>query len=151
MAENIRLWTYHEPAFPLTDPNLEIDPTKGTNWADLRYRRVLHRFQQLVGTEQFLWCHTKDGLGVRFHADNDPVLKWVLEVPITHVLQFYRESQWLDIYESRTDVWEGLILGNDPSVTGDDIGACVKVPIPSDFVVDTEELKPIYPRKRDKS
>jgi len=96
------VWTHHPHAFPLTAPDLVIDPTKGDNWNAKdpvyrdRYRRILRQLQELLGTTQFLWCCMEQGEFVRTTEEVD-LVEWELDIPESHVTSLYRENVWEDL------------------------------------------------------
>gem|GEM_PF-5960144 len=63
----MQLWTYHPKDLQVDDPNLCIDPLLGLDckFPDEErrnhYQKVLAKFQQLVGTDQILWCTLREG------------------------------------------------------------------------------------------
>jgi hypothetical protein len=136
---DMQLWTYHPSTFPVDDPNLEVDYTRGIFWRiemgqSFRYRVVLPKLHDLVKTTQFLWCCTLRGTYPRTWEGDDSV-EWELNAPLTQILTFYRKNVWDDIVWSRSDDWAQLLIpvGEKERVGDENLGALVRVPLKSDW------------------
>lgn len=145
----IQLWTHHPTDFPLDDPSLRIDHTRGEFWRmkqrGFRYRDMLPILSDRLGTDQFIWCCTKRGKFQRM-TEEDDLVEWELNVPAAQVLAVYRVQQWEDIVWSRSDNWEDLIHDFDlADYLGEDVGALVRVPLPA-RVARRHEMKVRYPK-----
>jgi hypothetical protein len=152
----MQLWTYHPSDFPVNDPCLVVDYTKGVYWHPdmqgnngFRYREVLPKLHARVGTDQFLWCFLKRGGYERVteNVDQD-LMEWELNVPLTQILRFYRESVWHDIVHSRSNEWGKLLteVGQTERTGTDrtDLGALVRVPLKPEWARCHGQLLPRY-------
>ena len=137
----MQLWTHHPSDFPVNDPDLVVDYTKGMyaqpsmeGSNGFRYRNVLPKLHTLVGTTQFLWCCTERGRYERVTEDVDKdLLEWEINVPLTQILRFHLVSVWEDIVWGRSDDWQDLLIevGETEPAANDlsDLGALVRVPL----------------------
>ena len=154
----MQLWTHHPSDFPVNDPCLVVDHTKGVYWQSdmqgsngFRYRAVLPKLHALIGTDQFLWCLTERGRyeRVRENVDKD-LMEWELNVPLTQILRFYRESVWDKIVRSQNDNWEHLLIAvreTEPRASElTDVGALVRAPLHPKWARCNGQLPPTYPR-----
>ena len=153
--ETMKLWIYHPACFRVDDPNLQLDHTKGRYWnsPDLnlrkRYREILPKLHDLLGTRQCLWCCTVRGLFVRMTEDDD-LVEWELRVPFSQVLAFYSIPLWEDLIYTRTDTWDGLILEQlgEAEAEHKDIGALVQFhQLHPGWITCHGPPKPLYPKK----
>lgn len=147
----MKLWTYHPSTFRLDDPNTKIDPTRGMYWKDdsLQYRKVLPRLQQLLGTDQFLWCCTTPGRFMRPTEEFD-LAEWELAVPTSEILAFHRVPIWEDIVYGRGSAWDTLVfvgLG-DEEAANTDVGAWIRFPLKPDSIIRFEPVPPLCPKSR---
>ena len=137
----MELWTHHLVEFPVNDPNLIVDHTRGQYWEEemigvdgFCYRDVLPRLHTCLGTTQFLWCCTRRDCYPRASEDVDKdLMEWELNVPLTQVLTFYRGSVWEDILWSKSDNWDRLLIAvGETAPAGNqlnDLGALARVPL----------------------
>lgn len=133
-STTMRLWTHHPSTFQVDDPHERIDRTLGEYWKDsmgpdFRYREVLPRLQNLVGTDQFLWCCTVRGCYPV--GETTDSIEWELNEPFSQILAFYRETVWLDIILGRGDDWDNLLIQgiSEEEAADKDIGALVRFPV----------------------
>ncbi len=147
----MKLWTYHPSTFTVDDPNGKIDSKRGTYWNDesLQYRTALPQLQQLLGTDQFLWCCTTTGCFVRTTEEID-LVEWELDVPTSEILAFYRVSVWEDIVHGRSAVWANLFIDNlsEVEAANRDVGVWIRFPLISGSVTRCAPLPPLYPKRR---
>ena len=131
----MQLWTHHPEAFKVDADDLRIDHTCGTFWnlecPGFRYRAILPKLFDLVGSNQFLWCCTRRGKFARTSEAHD-LVEWELHVPESAMIAVFRVSVWEDLIWSLSDDWSNLILTERPTVAADDINALVSVPLPKD-------------------
>jgi hypothetical protein len=124
----MRLWTHHSSDFLVDAPDLVVDPTQGRYWRgkfpDFRYRDVLPRLQNLVGTTQFLWCYT-----IREKPQDTDLVEWELNLSDSQILRFIRSWVWEGIVCSNPTDWGDLFVASKPN-PGRDIHALVLVPLP---------------------
>jgi hypothetical protein len=75
----MQLWTYHSPGFPV-DTIREIDHTLSQWWGHEeygpRYREILPKLWDIVGTKHFLWC-----MGHHHPIADVGEVEWELNVP----------------------------------------------------------------------
>lgn len=145
----MKLWTHHPSDFQL-DTAAEIDHTRGQYWnlnmRDFRYREVLLRLHQHIGTDQFLWCCTVRGGFMRTTEEIDWV-EWELDIPESEVLKFYRVPIWEDIVWSRSDDWDQLFVDKaEADIPNQNVGALVKFPVRREWVKCHGPLPVRYPR-----
>ena len=153
----MQLWTHHPSDFPVDDPDLVVDYTKG-KYADssmegnngFRYRTVLPELHKRVETSQFLWCCTERGSYPRVTEDVDKnLMEWELNVPLTQILAFHRISAWEDLVWSRSDDWEELLIEvgeiEPPANDLSDLGVLVRVPLNPTWTTCHGPLPPKYP------
>jgi hypothetical protein len=104
----MQLWTYHPPGFPV-DTIPEIDHILSQWWdheeLGPRYRVILPKLWEIVGTKHFLWCCA--------HRERYPIadpneVEWELNVPTEQVGKLYRTSDYQQSH---------LIFGHDAIVT----------------------------------
>jgi hypothetical protein len=131
-AQMMQLWTHHPHGFRLDSAHIVIDPTKGRYWRDniagLRYRDVLPKLQQLLGTRQFLWCYT-----IRTQPQNADLVEWELNLPESQILRFVHSWVWETIVWGNPDGWQNLFADGRPDA-GKDIHALVSWPLPPAWV-----------------
>lgn len=122
----MNLWTYHPITFRPDNPNGTIDHTRGMCRGKERYPEVLRRLQDLLGTDQFLWCWTTRGSrsshGILFY-------EWELDVPLSEILAFYSVPVWEDIFNGRAEEWERLLVENTRAVADENVAAWVRFPL----------------------
>jgi hypothetical protein len=145
----VQLWTHHPSGFQIDAPDLVIDPTKGQYWRcqgpDFRYRDVLPKLHQFVGTSQFLWCCTVRGQFIRPTEDTD-LIEWELNVPQPQILRFYRASVWEGIVRGKSADWNSLVIAGNPPA-GVDTHALVRIPLKPTWVKCHGELRPQISRE----
>lgn len=145
----MKLWTYHPSNFRLDDPNVKIDPTKGMYWNDesLQYQKVLPKLQQLLGTDQFLWCCTIPDCFDRMTEDDD-LVEWELVVPIAEILSFHSVPVWEDIVHGRGCAWDSLVIGDltEQEAGKKEVGAWLRFPLKPDSIERFGHLYPLYPK-----
>jgi hypothetical protein len=148
IRQSIRLWTHHPSGFKINAVDLAIDSTIGKHWryqeAGFRYREVLPKLHQLLGTTQFLWCCTVRGQFIRPTEDID-LVEWELNVPVDQIL-FYDAYIWEDIVRSKSNDWENLFITGKPDA-GDGIHALVLLPLVPTWVKCHGQLRPQVTRK----
>ncbi len=121
----VTVWTNHPSSFPLTSPNLRIDPTTSRHWRDRLYREALPKLhKRLKGETQFLWCLTRPNMFVRVSESID-LVQWELNVSEDMVLTLYREEIWDDLYHQRSEDWGSLFADK----LGESVGVLVRLPI----------------------
>lgn len=139
----MQLWTHHPSNFPVNDPNLKVDYTKGqyaqpdkVGGIALRYREVMPKLHETVETTQFLWCCTQRGCYPK--AMEEDSMEWELNVPLTQILRFYRVTVWENILKNQNDDWKRLLIAvceTEPAANyPNDLGALVRVPLKLDWV-----------------
>jgi hypothetical protein len=127
----MKLWTYHPITFRPDDPNVEIDPSKGMCWSmkSLRYREVLPRLHQLLGTDQFLWCWTTKDDFTRTSKEITIMVEWELDVPLSEIWAFYSVPIWDDIVSGKSEAWETLVVPKEGAVANKDLAAWIRFPL----------------------
>ncbi len=147
----MNLWTYHPSTFRLDNPDAKIDSTQGVYWNEdsLQYRKVLPRLQQLLGTDQFLWCCTTPGCFVRTTEEID-LVEWELVVPNSEIVAFYSVPVWEDIIYGRSSAWDDLVLEGltEQRAATKDVGAWIRFPLRPDSITRFGPLPPLYPKFR---
>jgi hypothetical protein len=147
----VKLWTYHPSDFRLDDPAVNIDPSKGTYWSleTIRYREPLAKLQQLLKTDQFLWCCTTRDCFVRVSEEID-LTEWELTIPFCDVLGFYSVQAWEGIIQGQDNEWQNLLIENisEEAAASEGVGAWVRFPVPSEATKCLGPPQPVYPKRK---
>lgn len=145
----MRLWTHHPSTFQVDDAHETINPKLGEYWKDsmgpdFRYREALRKLQKLVRTRQFLWCCTVRGAYPV--GETIDCVERELDLPLSEILAFYRETVWLDIVLGRGDDWDNLLIQgiSEEEAADKDIGALVRVPLRPESVTCLGQLPMKY-------
>ena len=87
----MRVWTWHKPDFSLLDGQVNHERSEYVQTV-LGVREAYHELVKRLGTDQFIWCHTKPNQ--RIILPHDSEVEWILEVPSTEILAFTDDVVW---------------------------------------------------------
>ena len=74
---------------------------------------MLPLFQDLIGTNQFLWCCVERG---KYPQDfTGTLVEWELNIPNKSKVILIKTQIWEDIVHSKSDDWDDLLVKDIPT------------------------------------
>ncbi len=89
---NIPLWSWHEPEFSLTEGRVDWGQSAYYNDKNIPRRKEAYaELKVLLGTDQIIWCATKDDY---YDHSGRTKVGWVLSVPERDLFRIVNNVAW---------------------------------------------------------